>query len=67
MEDLHCLFIRKGHQQLLLLLKLKIANYYIFCCVEVKHSKVTVNPKLPITKATLTKQVRDFGEIAGFS
>ena len=66
MEDLRRLFIGKGRQQLPLPLKPEMANYYVFCRVEAKRGKVTVNPKLPITKATLTKQLRDFGEIAGF-
>uniref|UniRef100_A0A093UP37 Uncharacterized protein n=1 Tax=Talaromyces marneffei PM1 TaxID=1077442 RepID=A0A093UP37_TALMA len=66
MEDLRRLFIGRGRQQLPLPLKPEMADYYVFCRVEAKRGKVTVNPKLPITKATLTKQIRDFGEIAGF-
>lgn len=66
MEDLRRLFVARGRQQLPLPLKREMADNYVFCRVEAKRGKVTVNPKLPIAKGTLTKQVRDFGEIAGF-
>ncbi|KAF3407002.1 hypothetical protein DPV78_000259 [Talaromyces pinophilus] len=59
-NNLYYLFIGKGRQQLPLLLKLEIANYYIFCYIEAKCGKVTINLKLPITRAMLTKEITGF-------
>jgi hypothetical protein len=66
MEDLRRLFLEGGRQQMPLPLKREKADYYVFCRVEAKRGKVTVNPKLPITPSTLSAQIKDFGEIAGF-
>ncbi|QKX60769.1 uncharacterized protein TRUGW13939_07915 [Talaromyces rugulosus] len=66
MEDLRQLFLEGGRQQLPLPLKREKADYYVFCRVEAKRGKVTVNTKLPITPSTLSSQMKDFGEIAGF-
>jgi hypothetical protein len=47
-------------------LKREMADYYVFCRVDAKRGKVTVNQKQPITKSTLLSQMKLFGEIAGF-
>lgn len=66
MDDIRRLFLEGGRQQMPLPLKPEMGNYYVFCRVEAKRGKVTVNHKLPITKATLSKQIKTFGEITGF-
>lgn len=66
MEDLRRLFLEGGRQQMPLPLKREMADYYVFCRVDAKRGKVTVNQKQPITKSTLSSQMKLFGEIAGF-
>lgn len=66
MEDLQHLWLEGGCQQLKVPLRRDKADHYIFCHVKSIRGKNRIDRKRPISQSTLTRQLKVFGEIAGF-
>ncbi|KAL4810583.1 hypothetical protein BDV18DRAFT_127695 [Aspergillus unguis] len=66
MEDLRRLWLEGGRQQLKVPLRRDKADHYVFCHVESIRGKNRIDRKRPISQSTLTRQLKVFGEIAGF-
>ena len=66
MEDLRRLWVEDGRQQMEAPLKRDKAHHYVFCKVTSVRGKIQVHRDQPIPHSTLSRQLKVFGEIAGF-
>lgn len=66
MEDFQCLWVEDGRQQMEVPLKWDKAHYYVFCKVTSVRGKIQVHRDQSILQSTLSRQLKVFGEIAGF-
>ncbi|KAE8413590.1 hypothetical protein BDV36DRAFT_286879 [Aspergillus pseudocaelatus] len=67
MEDLRRLCVEDGRQQMEVPLKWDKAKYYVFCKVKCVRDKIQIYRDQPISQSTLSRQLKIFGEIAGFN
>lgn len=66
MEDLRRLWVEDGRQQMEVPLKRDKAKHYVFCKVKCVRGKIQIHRDQPISQSTLSRQLKVFGEIAGF-
>ena len=66
MEDLRRLWVAGGRQQMEVPLKRDKAQHYVFCKVKSVRGKIQIHRDQPILQSTLSRQLKIFGEIAGF-
>ncbi|KAE8130760.1 hypothetical protein BDV38DRAFT_291355 [Aspergillus pseudotamarii] len=66
MEDLRRLWVEDGRQQMEVPLKRDKAKHYVFCKVKSVRGKIQIHRDQPISQSTLSRQLKTFGEIAGF-
>ena len=66
MEDLRRLWVAGGRQQMEVPLKREKAKHYVFCKVKSVRGKIQIHRDQPILQSTLSRQLKIFGEIAGF-
>ncbi|KAE8414836.1 hypothetical protein BDV36DRAFT_298672 [Aspergillus pseudocaelatus] len=65
-EDLRHLWAEDGRQQIEVPLKRDKAKHYVFCKVKGVCDKIQIHRDQPISQSTLSRQLKIFGEIAGF-
>ncbi|KAI2834294.1 hypothetical protein CBS11350_10827 [Aspergillus niger] len=66
MGDLRRLWVEDGRQQMEVPLKRDKAKHYVFCKVTSVRGKIQIHRDQPIPSSTLSRQLKVFGEIAGF-